>query len=281
MKKGYVALAAVIVILLSSTIASGDPESISKSLTLKHFDVAYTFPKTARPGDSIAISASATAKSSIRVVDLSIQVLVYVESGDLQSIGSASLAKDQYVSTGDRFSKDLLVTIPANAPRGELAAIFSETTSPSYSYYSYYYPSYHYYYGYAYWYYPYYYTYYYPQTTAEPYVESKVLPCSYVLATTPEYVALKSDYDKLSSQYTDISAKYSEISAKYQQATDQNRQLTEQLSLATQDLNNTRMLVYFLAITTGVLAIISAVVLLRRHHGGAPQSTSTSAPSAS
>lgn len=281
LKKCHVALAAVIVMLLSSTIASGDTESISKNLTLKHFDIAYTFPKTTRPGDSIMISASAVAKSQIRIVDLSVQVLVYMESGDLQSIGSTSLAKDQYVSTGERFSKDLMVTIPANTPRSELATIFSETTSPSYSYYSYYYPSYYYYYGHAYWYYPYYYSYYYPQTASEPYVESKVLPCSYVLAATPEYIALKTDYDKLFNQYNDISAKYNDISLKYQQATGQNRQLTEQLGLALQDANNTRMLVYLFAATTVTLALFSGFLLLRRRHGGAPQNAPASAPGAS
>lgn len=269
LKKRYVALASVLVILFSIMHVSGDIESVTKSFALAHFDVTFTFPKNAKPADSIVVSASAVAKSYIRVRDLSIQVLAYVEGGDLQSIGSASLVTEQYVSSGDKFSKDLFVTVPTNIPRGELAAVFSETISLS-SYGYGYYPSYYYYYGNPayYWYYPYYYTYRYPDATQQ-YVESKILPCSYVLATTPEYAKLKSDYDALSSKYDDILQKY-------QQAMQQNKELADGLGQAIQDANNAKMLAYSFIAATVVLAVLAVFLSLYRRPKATAQPTSSS-----
>ncbi len=262
--------ATVIVILFSTLSASGDGESVTKSFTLRNFDVTFTFPKTAKPSDSILTSVTAVAKSSARVIDLSIQVLAYVEGGDLQSIGSASLASNQYVSSGDRLNKDLMVIVPANAPRGELTAVFSQTTASSYGYSSYY-PSYYYsYYSYYsyYWYYPYYYSYYYPQAASEQYVESKVLPCSYVLATTPEYVKLKSDFDTLNSQYTDISGKY-------QQIVEQNKDLSDRLNQAAQEVNRSKITIYTLVAATVVLAAVVGFQALYAHRKAAPKQKSS------
>jgi len=274
LKKRYVILASLLVILFCTMGVSGQAESVTKNFTLTHFDVTFTFPKNVKPGDSLVVSVGAVAKSYIRVRDLSIQVLAYMEGGDLQAIGTASLMTDQYISTRDKFSKDLSVTVPTNTPRGELTAVFSETISlSSYSYY--YYPSYYYYYGhygspaYYYWYYPYYYSYYYPDTSSQQYVESKVLPCSYVLATTPEYVKLKSDYDTLTSQYNDISTKY-------QQAMQQNKDLADKLNQATQDANNTRMLAYSFMAATVVLAVLAVILALYRRHRTPGQPTSSS-----
>jgi hypothetical protein len=263
----------MIVILFSTLSVSGDVESVTKSFTLRSFDVTFTFPKTVKPGDPVTVSVNAVAKSSVRLVDVSIQVLAFTEGGDLQSIGSASLVSNQYVSSGERLTKDLTVTVPANAPRSELTAVFSQTTASSYSYYSYYYPSYYYYGHYSYyWYYPYYYSYYYPQTPSEQYVESKVLPCSYVLATTPEEAKLKADYDSLNTQYNDLSARY-------QQATEQNRQLSEKYAQATQDASNSKIMAYTFLGATVILAVLAAFLALHRHQKPAAQTGSSSGAS--
>ncbi len=275
MKKCYVASVLAFVALFSAMVVSADTQSVTKNFTLTNFDVTFTFPKNGNPGDSIVVSATAVAKSYVRIADLSIQVLAYTESGDLQSIGSASLATNQYVSNGDKFSKDLSVTIPTNTPRGELTAVFSQATSLmnyGYPYYS----SYYYYRGYPtyYWYYPYYYSYY-SDTSYQNYIESKMLPCSYVLATTPEYVKLKSDYDSLSSQYNDISTRY-------QQAMQQNKDLTDKLSQTTQDANNSKILAYSFIASTLVLAALTASLLLGHLHRRTvvqPSESSTSSTS--
>jgi len=220
----------------------------------------------------------ATTRTSVRVTDLSIQVLGYMQGGDLQSISNVSLANNQNVKKGEALHKDLTLTIPTNIPRGELIAIVTETTRattntygsyPMYYYQNYpgYYPYNQNYYGYdpnymgPYWYYPYYYSYYYPQSDD---VESKTLPCTYVLATTPEYVQLRSDYDKLTSQYQDTQAKY-------QQATSQINELNNKLAAKDQELSNARILGYaFIAATVIVLAALAAVVLLSRRKTKAP-----------
>jgi hypothetical protein len=261
LKKHYAILIAVVLVVLSSSLSvPTQAETITKNFTLKHFDVTLAFPKTANPGDSILISITAEARSSIRVRDLSIQILAYIEGGDLQSIGSASLASDQYVSKGNKLHKELSVTVSSNIPRGALVTVVSETVrSTTYTYYSYY-PYYYYYYYYyypnytgPYWYYPYYYGYYYPESYSQEYVESKALPGTYILTPTPEYVQLKSDYDKLSSDYEKLSSQYGELSAKYQEATEQNRLLSDQLSARTYELNNTRILAIIFIIATVIL----------------------------
>ena len=261
LKKCYVIFIAVLLAVLSSSVVvPSHAETVTKNFTLKDFDVTLTFPKTANPSDSVPVSVNAVAKSSINVVDLSIQVLAYVEGGDLQSIGSASLVTGQsqyqyqYVYKGNTLHKELSVTVPSNILRGALVAVISETTrSTGYAYYSYYPYYYQYYYDgntqnyQYYWYYPYYYTYYYPETYYNEYVESKTLPCTYILATTPEYVKLKSDYDKLSSDYD-------KLSSQYQQATEQNKDLNDRLSMTTQELNTATILAVIFVATTVILA---------------------------
>jgi hypothetical protein len=274
-------LSIVLLAIVLSTMVPGNAANVSKNFTVTHFDLTLTFPETANPGDSIMISVNAAARTSVRVVDLSIQVLAYMEGGDLQSIGSVSLANDQNVKKGDTLQKDLTLTIPTNIPRGELIAIVSETTStttyPTYYYQNYpgYYQYYYDYYGYdqnyagPYWYYPYYYSYYYPQSTSQQDVESKTLPCTYVLATTPEYVQLRSDYDRLNSQYQDSQAKY-------QQATSQINELNNKLAAKDKELNDARILGYaFMAATAIVLAALVAIVLLSRRKTTPPPTAST------
>jgi hypothetical protein len=277
--KKYYILSLAFFLSLSLLVPS-NAQSVSKNLTLRNFDMTLTFPTTANPGDSIVVSVNAVARSSATVIDLSIQVMAYTtEGGDLQSVGSASLISSQtgtqygyqggrYVSSGNTFHQDVSITVPTNILRGELVAVVTETvgsTSYYYSYspyYYYYYPySYNYPYSYSYpnytyyyWYYPYYYTYYYPSQGTQQYVESKVLPCTYILATTPEYVTLKSQYDQLSSQYNDLSTKY-------QQATQQNQDLTNKLNAATQEANNLKMLGYGFIGATAILAVVAVAFI--------------------
>jgi hypothetical protein len=285
----FLALALVVSIAFAVPIQA---QSISKTSTLTHFDVTLTFPENTKPGDSILVSVSATARSSVRVRDLSVQVLAYVEGGDLQSVGSASLATDKSVSKGNTLQKEFSLTVPANILRGALVAIVSETTrSTGYAYYSYpgySYPGYYYYgYGYypyydnnydhdytgPYWYYPYYSYYYYPESYSNEYVESKALPGPYVLADTPERISLKSDYDKLSSDYQQLSSKYDELSVKYQAATDRNNELDNKLSVANQDLNTTRILTLVFVAATIILAVFAAYLHGRRRTVEAPVTT--------
>lgn len=279
MNRRYLVFLALVLVVSVSFAVPIEAQSISKTSTLTHFDVTLTFPKNTKPGDSILISVSATARSSVRVRDLSVQVLAYVEGGDLQSVGSASLAADQSVSKGNTLRKEFSLTVPTNILRGALVAVVSETTrSTGYTYYSYpgyYYPGY-YYYGYypyydyyhnytgPYWYYPYYNYYYYPETYSKEYVESKALPGPYVLADTPEYISLKSDYDKLSSDYQQLSSKHDELSVKYQEATERNNELNDKLSVATQDLNTTRILAFVFVAATIILAVFVAYLLYGR-----------------
>jgi hypothetical protein len=276
----FLALALVVSISFAVPI---EAQSVSKTSTLTHFDVTLTFPENTKPGDSILVSVSATARSSVRVRDLSVQVLAYVEGGDLQSVGSTSLATDKSVSKGNTLQKEFSLTVPTNIMRGALVAVVSETTgSTGYSYYSYpgyYYPGYYgynygyypYYYDYyyhnysgPYWYYPHYYYYYYPESYSKEYVESKALPGPYVLADTPEYTSLKSDYDKLSSDYQQLSSEHDELSVKYQAATDRNNELDNKLSVANQDLNTTRVLALIFVAATIILAIFVAYLLYGR-----------------
>ncbi len=279
LKKRYLFLVAIV--FSSLLVLPSNAQTVTKNLTLQNFDVTLTFPITANPGDSIVVSVNAVARNYVTIKDLSVQVLAYMESGDLQSIASASLASDKSVNKGGAFNKDVSATVPTTILRGELVAVVSETvSSTNYNTYSQYYNYgyYPYYYGYSYpyytddstytyyWYYPYYYTYYYPSYNKQ-YVESKVLPCTYILATTPEYVKLKSDYDDLST--------------KYSQATDQNKQLADELNATIQEANNSKMLSYVFIAATVVLAVLAiAFMLLYTGQKKVERTTSLSSPTA-
>ena len=284
MKKPYVILSTILLIALSfAFVLPANAENITKTFTLRHFDATLTFPKSASPGDSILISVNAVAKTSIRVRDLSIQILAYMEGGDLQSISSTSLASDLYVNKGNTIHKEFSITVPTTIPRGALVTVISEITRTTG--YTYYYPAYYYYWYYPdytgpYWYYPYYYAYYYPQTYYQEYVESKTLPGTYILATTPEYTELKSNYDKLSSEFDTLSTEYNDLSAKYQQATEQNKELSDKLSAITQDLNNAKIVAYVFVAATVILAIIAAYLLYTRRKTAVTPAVVTPTPGA-
>ena len=263
MRRKFALLALV---LLGAVLAAyplnivGAQEIRQASYSLRNFDVQVSYPLQADPGKSVVISVRATAKTTVYVIDLRIQVMYYSTGGSLIPMISDSLASNVRVNQGNLVQRDLTITIPTDLPRGELVGFVSERvryTTYSYSYYygyPYYYYNYsyyYYYYGYPYYYYPYY------STSGSSYesTDAGILPLTYVLSPTPEYVALKSQYDDLNSRYNALSTQFEQLKSEQQLTLDQLNQMTQLQQATSLDLGAARNIVNLLAVIAVILGV--------------------------
>jgi uncharacterized protein (UPF0333 family) len=259
--KGSQVIASLVVLsvfLASMCLAYASPTQ--KRFSLAYFDVDVSYPQNGKPGESVTISATATANKDCEVQDLSIDLFAYSVTGDPRLIGSVSIIKQTTVTSGNSFQKYATITIPSDVPRSFLMAVASEsirTYSYSYSYsYSYWYPYSWYSHDttrYWWWWYPTYYSY----RTYVDTVDKDTGPLTYVLATTPEYTQLKTDYDKLSIDYDKLSSDYSALNERYARLNQEQQALLTERGDLLQTLSITRAALYCL-----VVAVLVAVTLL-------------------
>lgn len=264
MKSGSIVML-IFALLLSSSVGIS---SVSASPDVRHFslssfDVDVDYPSTVKPADGVTITATATSKSSVYVLELMVEILVPSTGGDMRSIYSMSLVKDTSTSYGSTYSKSAVVTVPNEVLRSFMMATVVQnvrTYSYSYSYYpySYYYPYYRSWYNYSngrYWW-P---TYYVTRSYSD--IENGLAPLSYILATTPEYTQLKGEYDKLRTNYARLSEENSALTARVSKLqTDYDSLLGQNESLSL-SLAFTR--VALLVVVVGV-AVTSALLLLKK-----------------
>jgi len=244
-------------IILANMVSAGAAPS-QRRFSLAYFDVDVTHPDNAKPGETITISISATAKKDCEIQDLSVEFFVYSVSGEPRSIGSTSIVRQVSVASGNFFQKSAAYAIPTDAPRSFLMAVASETVRTySYSYsYSYYY-SYPYWWGYNatrywWWWYPSYYSW----RTYTDIVDKETGPLTYVLATTPEYTQIKADYDKLTSDYNKLSSDYSTLNTRYTRLNEEHQRLIAENENLTQALALTRVAAYCLVVALVVFAVL-------------------------
>lgn len=227
-----------------------------RRFSLAYFDVDVAYPASGKPGETITISITATAKKECEVQDLSVEFFVYSTTGEPRSIGITSLAKQASVASGNSFQKSAAYTIPTDAPRSFLMAVASETVR-IYSY------TYSYYYAYPYWwwynttrYWWWWYPVYYSWRTYMDTVDRETGPLTYVLATTPEYTQLKAEYDKLTSDYNKLSSDYSTLSTRYNRLNEEHQRLVAENETLTQTLALTRVAAYCLVVALVVFAVL-------------------------
>jgi hypothetical protein len=266
------------------------------TVSTDHFTVQFTFPESADPGNSIAMSITTIAKSSGKVDNLSIEVFAYVNR-QLAKTTSTTVLKSKQVGSGNTWQTTLTVTIPPNADRSVMVGTVTETWEEMSSYYnSYGYlpydTSYPYYMSYPY--YPYYpsYPYYnpsYPYNTTMYYVyepsyvtvqksSQQTLPLTYVLATTPEYEqlytqdkALQQEYDSLLAKHNELSSKYEALRSDHDQLTSKYNQLGSEYTSTNLELNNFRTYTYVLIVVA--IGLAAAVVFLALGRRGTVERT--------
>lgn len=239
--------------LANAASVSAAPDQ--RRFSLAYFDVDVAYPTSGKPGETITISITATAKKDCEVQDLSVEFFVYSASGDSRSIGSTPIVKQASVTSGNSFQKSAAYTIPTDAPRSFLMAVASETVR-TYSY------TYSYYYAYPYWswynasrYWWWWYPVYYNWRTYMDTVDKETGPLTYVLAITPEYTQLKADYDKLTSDYSKLSSDYSTLSTRYNRLNEEHQRLIADNENLTQNLALTRVVAYCLVVALVVFAV--------------------------
>ncbi len=257
------------------------------TVSTDHFTVQFTFPESADPGNTIAMSTTTTAKSSGRVDNLSIEVLAYANR-QLAKITSATVVTSKQVRSGNTWQTTLSVTIPPNADRSVIVGIVNETWEEMSGYYNSY--------GYLPYYqsYPYYYSYPYNPTypynnppygynTTMYYVyepsyatiqksSQQTLPLTYVLATTPEYEqlytqdqALRQEYDSLLAKHNELSTQYEALRSDHDQLTSKYNQLGSEYAATNLELNNFRTYTYVLIVVAiGMAAAVVFLALGRR-----------------
>jgi len=249
------------IVLTNTSLALAAPDQ--RRFSLAYFDLDLTYPMNGKPGETITIAVTATAKKDCEVQDLSVEFFAYSGSGDPRSIGSASVVKQTNVVSGNSFQKSTALTIPADAPRSFLMAVASETVR-TYTYmYSYYYV-----YPYWWWYnasrYWWWHPVYYGYRSYLDTVDKETGPLTYILATTPEYTQLKADYDKLTSEYNKLSSDQAALNTRYNRLNDEYQRLLVERENLTQELALTRIFLYCLAVAVAVVAVV--LYLQKRGH---------------
>jgi outer membrane murein-binding lipoprotein Lpp len=241
------------------------------TISTDHFTVQLTFPESADPGNTIAISTTTTAKSTGEVDNLSIEVYAYVNR-QFAKATSATVLTNRQVNSGNTWQTTLTVTISPNADRNVMVGIVTETWEETSSfnsygylpYYPYYYPSY-----------PYNSTVYYvyePSYATVQKSSQQTLPLTYVLATTPEYEQLSAQYKALLQEYDSLLAKHNELSSKYEalrsdydQLTSKYNQLGSEYKATSLELSDFRIYTYVLiVITIGLAAAVAFLVFRTR-----------------
>lgn len=268
-------------------------ESVHATCSTLHFEIDLTYPNATKPGDSISIFMKAKAKATAQIRELTFNLHAYTLDGGLLRIGESTLVKKKIVRSGDSWSQIFNVTVPSDTPRSTLIGSFSEMwDEPIYyifvvyndtvpvliDWWWYWDPN------------PYYwwdrkgvwpYGYYYDFKTFS--VSSEPVALSYVLATTPEYVKLKSEEEALAAKYSDLESTYNSLASKYNSLSKQynstNRELNELKTTheaTVLELTNTRNYMYIFAASTLALAALTILLtILKRKPSSKPQ-TSTS-----
>ncbi len=272
--------------------------NIVTTASTEHFTVQFTFPASASPGNTITISTIATAKASVTVTSLSIDIFAYTNQ-QLAKATSSTIVSDKEVSSGTNWQTTLTVAIPPNTNRsmmvGTLTEVWKETTTSSNypsNYWQYYSGNYPYYYPYYSYYYPSYahnYTYYYvyqptyiPTSVTVQKSSQQTLPLTYVLATTPEYesvsaqyAALQQEYNALVAKQNDLTSKYDSLKSDYNQLASNYGQLESENKAAAAELGNYRTYTYVLIIVTAAL-VVALVFLVFQRRQKSPQSSEKS-----
>lgn len=251
-KLAVVAIAALFLLALTvSTSYVGAEEVKQASYSLRNFDVQVTYPDRAEPGKVVTVQARATAKYNVYVVELRIQVTYYSSGGTLVPLVSENLASNVRVSKGSLIQRDISVSIPTDLPRGGLVGFVGERVRYTvYYYYPYFFAyNYTYYYGFP---------YYYVSGDSYESTDAGILPLTYVLSPTPEYIALKGQYGDLNSRYNTLAQQFEQLKVDHQLNLDKLNELTrlqEATSLRLEDARNTINILSIIAVVLSVAVV--------------------------
>jgi hypothetical protein len=211
------------------------------------------------PGETVSVSVQAKPKSSGVYLQNLTATIYYADQAGLHLISTQTIVSNpansygSYVTQG--YAKNFTVSVPQNAPRTSLIAVFSETVHSTY------------YYGY-----PCvidvflgYCTFQYGWYTSNPYrttIDDAIAPLSYIEATTPEYVSLQSTYQMVQQQLnqTQLQLKQSQTqNQQLQNVISQQNTTISQLNQQLASANAMTQTYQLVALGLGILAVVLAV----------------------
>lgn len=230
------------------------------------------------PGDTVSVSVQANPKSSgVYLQNLTVTIY-YADAAGLHLISTRTIVSNSANSYGPyvtgSFGKNFTVSVPQNAPRTSLVAVFSETVHSTF-YYGYpcavdvflgyctfqygWYPS-------------------YPYMSA---TDDAIAPLSYIEATTPEYVSLQSAYQMVQQQLnqTQLQLKQSQMENQQLQSTVSKENATiNQLNQQLASANGMAHTYQLVALGVGILALVLAVFAVYQWRTKQKKEKTTEAP---
>jgi peptidoglycan hydrolase CwlO-like protein len=235
------------------TLAFAQATTVSFIVNLNWFSLQVTYPAAVMPGDTISVSVQATPKGNSIYLQILTATVYYADETGLHQITTQALLSNPANGYGfhgsGSFSKSFTVSVPQNASRTSLVAVFSETVQSSY---------YALHYGYG----PYYGYGWYPYYSYRTRTDDAIAPLSYIKATTPEYVSLQSTYQMLQRQLNQTQAQLKESQALNQQLQNTVSQENATINRLNQQLasaNRMKQTYQLLALALGILALVLAV----------------------
>lgn len=285
--KSATTTATIVSAILLATIAMLSPAfaqttQATYTANLTYSSIQVTYPSEVMPGDTVTVNVQVTPKNNVFLQKLTATIYYSDETG-LHQLTSETLADNSNLAKNynygygysksyatSSFSKSFQVTVPNDAPRTSLVALFSETAQSINYNYSYYYSyPYYYYYGYPYnstyyscgyyhcyysYSYPAYYAYYPSYSYPSMSTDTAIAPLSYIKASTPEFASLQSQYQSLQQQLQQSQAQNQELQNTISSQSATINQLNQRLASS----SNTTQTYQGLAVVLGVLAAVFA-----------------------
>jgi len=240
---------------------------LSYTVNLIWFTLQVTCPSEVMPGDVFNVSVHGTPTSGYVYLQNLTATIYYADSSGLHQLATWVLASNAISSYGyygsvptSSFSKNFTITVPKDAPRTSLEALFSEATQ---------YNNYPYYYGPVSWstvtigdpvfssYYPAAFLFSSSSLFLPASIDQVLAPLSYIKATTPEYVALQSQYHILQQELNQTRSQNQQLQTTITQQSTMISQLNQQLTAANETAQTYEAAAtILLIITVGLLAFL-------------------------
>jgi hypothetical protein len=256
---------AVLLVSVSSIITvHAQATQVSSTITLKSVNLQVAYPSEVVPGNTVTVQVQVNPVSGGGYLENLTATVYYADATGLHQIASQNLVANQantysypapYQTVS--YSKTMQFSVPQNAPRTSLVAVFSETFQSQYYY------DYHcfvdVFYSYC------------PSYSDGNANDEAIAALSYIKAPTPEYVSLQSTYQLLQQQLNQTQTQLKQSQTQNQQlqnAVSQEsvtiNQLNQQLASANQTTQNYQALAAALGIVVVILVIFTAYQSTRK-----------------
>ncbi len=264
-------------LLFLSHPAYADPGQLTSNFALNYLDVRLTYPSEVTPGQSITVTLQATAKTSLQLNGLTLQIYYAILSpNSLRQVASTTIAKNTAVNAGQQLQGVTQAQIPSDAPRTSLIAMTSENATIATRYFA-------------------------PANSTQRAIsiryemdsDNAITALAYIQATTPDYLALQSQYQVMQTQMqTQINQLQKSLNQTQAQIKSMNEtELQLQRTISDRDNTNTQLNDLFhqamnrwrtfeeLAAGLGILAAALAVLNIKQWRGRHRKRETTPTPS--